>query len=261
MPKPCLSGMKTNSMWILLRGLCREHGHWGDFPKQLSTESTDVLTIDIPGTGEYWQEESETSIELTMHRVRQRYHQITDNRKTKIHLIAISMGGMIATAWAQHFPDDIETMTLINTSFSNMSAIKHRLKPSNIPLFLNLLVNPNSNNETKILARTSNTSHDPAIISHWLAIAEKRPISLGNALKQLYAASQYSAPKYKPNVDILLLASEQDRLVDFKCSCDIAEQWHVQLAIHPTAGHDLPLDDPNSVIDKINQWHAERKQN
>lgn len=256
MPKPYHSGINSKNIWVLLRGLCREQGHWGSFPDRLCAAQNKVIMIDIPGTGKRWQSKSETTIETTMHRVRQDYKAITKSNDTKIHLIAISMGGMIATAWAEHFPQDIETLVLLNTSFKNFNAINQRLKPANIPLLFNFIIKQSPQNEQKILDQTRNLNHDPDIAIQWKRIATQHPISRINALKQLYAASQYNAPKRKPVVDIFLLASQQDRLVDYQCTCDIAAQWQVEFALHPTAGHDLPLDDPDWVINEINQWHA-----
>lgn len=39
------------------------------------------------------------------------------------------------------------------------------------------------------------------------------------------------------------------------CSRRIAEAWGCTSAIHPDAGHDLPLDDPQWTIERIVGWH------
>ena len=58
------------------------------------------------------------------------------------------------------------------------------------------------------------------------------------------------------DVDVTPAAStsRQGQLVASQCSQSIAGVWGCPLRWHPTAGHDLPLDDPQWVIDQIQQW-------
>jgi hypothetical protein len=42
--------------------------------------------------------------------------------------------------------------------------------------------------------------------------------------------------------------------VDSRCSHAIARGWHCALALHPHAGHDLPLDAPQWVLEQVQQW-------
>ena len=75
-----------------------------------------------------------------------------------------------------------------------------------------------------------------------------------NALRQLLAAARYSAPEAPPPVPVLLLASARDQLVSPNCSRTLARRWGVPLAMHPSAGHDLPLDDGPWVAAEIRRW-------
>ncbi|EER57837.1 hypothetical protein AcdelDRAFT_4590, partial [Acidovorax delafieldii 2AN] len=38
------------------------------------------------------------------------------------------------------------------------------------------------------------------------------------------------------------------------CSLAIARHWQCALALHPQAGHDLPLDAPQWVIAQVQRW-------
>ena len=42
------------------------------------------------------------------------------------------------------------------------------------------------------------------------------------------------------------------------CSLRLASSWAVPLILHLHAGHDLPLDDPEWVIDQIQRWWLDR---
>jgi hypothetical protein len=54
----------TKETWLLLRGLLREQGHWGDFPSQLQQHLPDIkiITLDISGNGLKHLEKSPSSI-------------------------------------------------------------------------------------------------------------------------------------------------------------------------------------------------------
>jgi pimeloyl-ACP methyl ester carboxylesterase len=70
----------------------------------------------------------------------------------------------------------------------------------------------------------------------------------------LLAAARYRAPRQAPGLPILLLASQHDKLVDSRCSQALAAAWRCPLEMHPTAGHDLPLDDPHWVAQQVLGW-------
>jgi pimeloyl-ACP methyl ester carboxylesterase len=53
---------------------------------------------------------------------------------------------------------------------------------------------------------------------------------------------------------VLILSSRQDGLVHVNCSLAIASRWKCPLQLHPTAGHDLVLDDPDWVIKEVQRW-------
>jgi len=53
---------------------------------------------------------------------------------------------------------------------------------------------------------------------------------------------------------MLVLASAHDALVDPYCSRRLAQAWALPIAEHPTAGHDLPLDDGAWVVRQVERW-------
>jgi hypothetical protein len=55
---------------------------------------------------------------------------------------------------------------------------------------------------------------------------------------------------------LLVLASAGDRLVDHHCSLRLAQAWDAPCRLHPTAGHDLPLDAGGWVAQAVAQWLA-----
>lgn len=265
MPMPPHSGIQnsassrqnsTSPIWLLVRGLCRQQQHWEDFPIKLAQQlNSQVLSCDIPGTGTEWQRLTPVSIANITLQLRNKFRQQHPDVSYPIRLLGISMGAMICSEWASNFPNEIERMVFINTSFKQFSPIYHRLKPHNIPTLLKILTSSPLSQELSILTMTSNTQHNnQALAQRWCDYAEQQPVSSQNALRQLYAASRFSPPAQPPIKSILLLASTLDQLVDVRSSTAIAAQWHCPIQYHPTAGHDLPLDDSDWVCQKISSW-------
>jgi len=79
-------------------------------------------------------------------------------------------------------------------------------------------------------------------------------VRASNALRQLVAAARFSASRQTPQCPVLLLGSERDGLVNVQCTRAIAQHWGSPMALHPDAGHDLPLEDPQWVIQQVQRW-------
>lgn len=238
------SGYKKPTV-VLLRGLAREQEHWGNFPLLLS-QSIDqqVLCVDLPGMGQYWQHRTPASLcgILTLVRRQLRKHE------GPYHLFAMSLGGMLAMRWAELYPDEVASLLLVNSSAGSLTPFYQRLRWQSYPTVLAALCANLQKREQLILQLTSNKPEvRQARFADFVRLASLRPISRVNALRQLWAASHFVLPD-KPACKVLLLGSIQDRLVDVAASEKIAQSWQVPLRLHPLAGHDLALDDPQWLL-------------
>ncbi len=241
--------------WILLRGLMRETRHWGDFPDRLRATLPDdrVLAIDLPGNGECHQAPSPLQVADMVDFCRRRL--AGQGIAPPYCLVALSLGGMVAAQWAASQPDEIRRAVLINTSMKPFSPFYRRLRPQHYPsLFWHGLQASHSQQFEQLLLRLTSSRADPAVLPHWLAWRAEYPVSRGNALRQLLAAARFRAPRQAPRQPTLVLAGSADRLVDHRCSLALARHWHTALAVHPWAGHDLPLDDADWVAGQIAGW-------
>lgn len=244
------------SSWVLLRGLTRERRHWGDFPEILKRQCSDaeVYAIDLPGNGGLNAHESPLLISEMAESCR---HQLREQGIVPpYYVVAMSLGAMVAVAWATRNPEEIGGCVLINTSLRPFSPFHHRLRPQNYLKLASLLLpgcDPDYR-ESVILQITSNHPISPERLSEWSDYARQNPVSSRNALRQLLAAVRYQPPSAKPLPPVLVLCSAQDRLVDARCSRTLAACWHSTLAEHPSAGHDLPLDDAPWVAEQIGRW-------
>jgi pimeloyl-ACP methyl ester carboxylesterase len=91
------------------------------------------------------------------------------------------------------------------------------------------------------------------VVRDWAELAHSLPVRRSNALRQLLAAMRFTAPA-PVTVPILVLAGAGDRLVDPRCSQELARRWRLPIALHPWAGHDLSLDDPQWFVAWVADW-------
>lgn len=246
--------------WVLLRGLTREAGHWGDVGSRLAARldpGDTVVAADLAGNGSLHAHRSPASVPALSDACRE------DLRRRGLRppylLVAMSLGAMVALAWCEAAPEELAGCVLINTSLRGLSPFWQRLAPRNY-LPLAGLMRPGLSaleREQRVLQLTSSepARHEGAA-DRWAAMARRHPVSPGNAWRQLLAAARYRPPPARPGVALLVLASANDRLVSPRCSKRLAERWALPLKMHPDAGHDLPLDAPEWVLDQIMDWRA-----
>jgi pimeloyl-ACP methyl ester carboxylesterase len=246
--------------WVFLRGLTREARHWGDFPDRFRAAfagapgEVHIVTPDLPGNGRRHAESSPSRVEAMMEACRHELRQ--SGRPPPYHLLAFSLGGMVAVAWAVRHPEECRAAVLLNTSLRPYSPFHQRLRWRAWPTLLGLLVAGGEARERAILRLTSTRAAElGAVLPDWTAWARECPVSRRNALRQLLAAARFSAPEAPP-IPLLLLAGSGDRLVDPRCSRGLARAWGARFAAHPTAGHDLPLDDGDWVAEQVRAWLA-----
>ncbi|PSU35922.1 alpha/beta fold hydrolase [Photobacterium lutimaris] len=258
------SPKNTERPILLIRGLLRETRHWGVFADQLKAAfpQREIIAFDIAGNGSRHNEQSATRIsdmvddlytQLTNEQAQSEQTNRANKENGDVDIIAISMGGMIALEWMQKFPQDVHSAILINASLSNYSPFTKRLKWQQYINILQYFLLSEAKREALIFDMTTHQS-PPDIIDNWVNWRQTNPVSASNALRQLYAASRY---QYHGNPDsqTLLIGSQNDALVDISCSQVLAKAWQIPLLIHPTAGHDLPSDDPDWLIDKVRQFY------
>jgi pimeloyl-ACP methyl ester carboxylesterase len=243
--------------WIFLRGLTRESRHWGSFTDTFEHRVADahVLTLDLPGNGDLNRLTSPVRVEEMAEHCHAALQALDVARPCKV--LAMSLGAMVAVAWADAYPQDIDSCVLINTSMRPFSPFHHRLRPRNyLPLLRLAIAGGTAREHERGVLRLTSRHHvdDKAVADAWTRIQEAHPVSGRNALRQLLAAARFRAPTHKPVADVLLLASTRDTLVNAACSRALADAWHCELRLHPSAGHDLPLDDGAWVAEQTGQW-------
>jgi len=237
--------------WIFLRGLGREQGHWEEFPALFESQvDAQVTCLDLPGSGDRREETAPLTISATVDALRA---VAPPGRK---FLFAVSLGGMVATEWANRFPDEIKGIVLVNSSFKSLSPVTQRLAFKAWPWLLTTIATASpAARERRILERTAPSQASSAErVKARVDIFHARPMSRANLFRQLAAAVRFSSGSRAPAVPSMVLYSEQDALVDPRCSIAISRAWKSVVHAHPTAGHDLPLEDPQWCCRAVKDW-------
>jgi pimeloyl-ACP methyl ester carboxylesterase len=252
--------------WVLLRGLTRACEHWGDFPDIFRREiaaqqpGVDLVLLDLPGNGPLFKQTSPSRVPDMVDACREELAR--RGKSGPYHLLAMSLGAMVACDWAQRFPEEISGSVLINTSLRPYSPFYRRTRPPTYwKLLATGLVRLSARwREARVLALTSRmTVERDSVIDSWVDLQRRHPVGVRNSMRQLLAAMRYRASRLRPGVPMLLLCSRADALVDWQCSQALSRAWGVPLRLHTEAGHDLPLDDPPWVARAVSEWLRTRE--
>ena len=241
--------------WVLLRGLTREARHWGGFVATFAAAlpGTQVLTIDLPGNGSLHQRTSPT--EVGGYTAHVRAELAAQRVYGPVHVLAMSLGAMVAIDWAARHPHELAGAVLINTSLRGVSPLHQRLRPRALAALLRSAGARDERRERTVLRLTSQWhADDAALLESWVAWRREHRVGLSNTLRQLVAAARFRVPHERPAVPLLVLAGAGDTLVDPRCSFALARRWGAAFRRHPHAGHDLPLDDGAWVAARVRVW-------
>lgn len=246
------SGTPDIKHWVFLRGLSREHAHWGDFIQRCEAElGWHCHAIDLPGFGSEHQRLSPLTIADIRRDVQQRLPQDIVTSRQAFGVVALSLGGMVALDWLAMAPQDIAKAIFINSSSADCGLLK-RIKPSAIAATAHaLLATSHASQERAILKMVSNNKTQHAeLLEQWCRIRQRRPASKRNVLRQLIAASRFKSPPVASiaHAKSHFISSRADRMVSYQCSEYLAKKYHCWLTLHNSAGHDLPIDDAAWLI-------------
>jgi len=247
--------------WLLLRGLTREKRHWGTFYEQFcdfAGGSKKVLLLDHAGVGDQLNLPIPKSIEGMATELRSRWlEQKSKYSNEPWGILSISLGSMVSLQWCSTYTNDFAVQVIVNTSTAKFSKPWNRLLPASYPSLIELTKSvSNLEREVKVLDLCTNLLSEEdkiAYASEWGNFSIEKAQLRKIAATQLFAATSYNKlPATK--VPTLTLVSAADRLVSPNCSIEIANYLGSQVEIHPRAGHELCLDDPQWVIEQIKNW-------
>src|SRR5690606_29753319 len=208
--------------------LVREKGHWGEFPKELKQAfpQASIITPEIKGVGEFYKEISNDNFYDMVDFMREKFF-INTKEEGPNYIMAMSLGGMIARAWMEKYPEDFTGAILVNTSFKGINSLFERLRPKAILSFLKIFANPSLEKRERLIIEmvANDQSKYDKIATEWIQIQKAHPVQRKSFLMQIKAALTYTPPKEKPRAKLLWLASKADRLCSYKSTIKLQKLW------------------------------------
>ena len=240
---------------VLLRGLFRDQRHWGTFPMRLQQQLPEyhVLCLDTLGNGELSQQVSPLKMEEYAQYL---LKQLECHQVRSCMIIGLSLGAMIGICALAASPGHISHVIAINSSC--------RLSPwwqrFNLPFALNKLLRAKKHThcsrlEQGILQFTSTQQRDNhTLLKQWSKYRQANHTRMINGIRQIIAAARFiPAPMLIGQSNITFIVGGQDKLVRPACSQALADYVKAPCYQVADAAHDLPLDQPQALIDLIKE--------
>lgn len=239
--------------WLLLRGLSRELRHWGDFPALLERSTGGaVRCLDLPGAGTENDRPSPTTVAGITDDLRARWRVLANELPGPWGLMGMSLGGMVCLDWTARFPGDFARVVVANASTANLSPPWHRMQLKALAdsarsrLDKDIYVR-----ERRVIGMITSAAPDPdGLARTWAEYAKERPFERRSTGRQLVAALRFRAAE-KITVPMLVLAGGADKLCNPECSRRIAQRYGATLEVHPKGGHELSIDVPDWVAERV----------
>lgn len=242
--------------WLLLRGLAREQRHWRGFREQLERASgARVCCVDVAGAGTERARVPWPSLRWLARDVARRLPGWAgaDRAGQRWNVLGLSLGGMVALELCRSFPDRFGAALIVNAS-SCLSPARARLAPrAALQLARAARGDDPLERERIILDLTSALpeAERARVARRCAELARAAPSPRRAVLSQLIAAARFRPPPRRAlRARLGFVCSRRDRLVDPRCSRDLASFYASGCDEHPWAGHDLPLDDPAWLCDR-----------
>jgi pimeloyl-[acyl-carrier protein] methyl ester esterase len=252
--------------WLLLRGLAREQRHWHGFGDLFGARAVGepVLLVDVAGVGTQHQRWTHPSIEWMARDVARRLPGWSPRSETSASwsIIGLSLGGMIALELCRLYPERIRNAVIVNAS-SRLTSWPERLRPGAARELARASLSPDPVHRERLVLELTSALPEPERARYAVRAAEfarDAPTSRWSVLAQLLAAARFVPPaRAALTARLLFVCARSDALVSPRCTRELAAWYGVESQEHPWAGHDLPLDDPGWLCERILQFAAENE--
>lgn len=218
--------------------------------------SLKIVRLDLPGIASAADRVAPFSVQAMVEDLRSRFLLHTPGQSASTPsswgILGVSLGGMTALDWVSRYPDDFSAAVIVNASARNLAPPQFRLKPSNLPTLIRIAQtrDPIKRELLVLKLNTTRHQHNRAVAAQWAQYSIERPIKPTTLIRQLVAGIRYTVSS-RPTVPTLLISGGADRFVSPKCTARMAHYLNLPHIRHPTAGHDIALDDPVWLINQM----------
>jgi len=234
------TGDKEKELIVFLHPAFADHRC---FDKQIDYFAKEfrVVTIDMLGHGLSTVEKAKDKIDHTIHHI----DTILKNEGySKAHLVGVSMGTLIAQYYALHYPDKVQSMTILGgyDINANNKEISRAQRTENIKWIFKALFSMNSFRRYVSSVSVSRPSEQARFYEMASLFTRKSFVcmsGLGNILKQ--------RDNITVNYPLLILSGNKD----LELARRMSKKWHdseptSKFQMIENAGHCANMDDPNT---------------
>ncbi len=250
--------------WLLLGPLARECALWDGASQAIAEQlrrvqpAARLVEFDLPGTGPQWRERSASQVGELLEQLRARALRTgLEAQEGPFGLIASSWAGCLATEWARRYPTEVGALVLISPAMRPFTRVLRSVPPSLWSTALALALGRRSPLERERRLWHSHTQMrelSPGLLQRWRELRRAHPTRARTGIAQVLAVWRYESSRRRPHQQVLLLAGKGDAWMDWRVSAAISRAWGAALRLHPQAGHDLLLDDPQWVARSLAEW-------
>ena len=204
--------------------------------------------LDLPGVGTARDRAAPVTVEAMVDDLAPRFAAAAGSDGGPWGILGVSLGGMVALSWSHRDPEAFRSAIIVNSSAGDLSSPTQRLRPANLPTLLRAArANPV---KRELLVLGMNTSHhggNLALAEEWAGYRREFPVGTNVLARQVLAGLRFRSPPAL-GTETLFVSGAGDRFVDPRCTQQLALRYDAPHVQHPTAGHDLPLDDPDWLL-------------
>lgn len=247
---------------VLVPGLTRTKDHWLDF-FDLMASDYQVLIFDPRGLGA--NPMSPALVSSVESYAADLIRLLDQLGLQKVHIMGVSLGGMIALACARDYPSRVHSISVVNTSIGTRSRLTLRGYLGVWASIFTLSKRKLTERITgMVLGSTPDADRKRKIVDRLYEIEKQRKIRLVSFLGQIFAALRFRplTSLLKIEVPTLVVKGSQDQFVPPLNSDDVAK-WvpGAQLVSMATAGHEPMFDEPHELKRVLTQWIEKTIQN
>lgn len=240
--------MKENPL-LLIHGYPFDHTLWYSTIASLGSKAK-VVAPDLPGFGaEFTPRDIEPSMDAYAEFLRR---HLDANRHEKVVVCGMSMGGYVALAFAEMFPDRVRGLGLISTQ---AAADTPETRQSRKDMIEKIREKGSSAAGEAILPKmfSDNRPSDPALTKYVVEGVERAGRDgLSWALQAMAARPDRMKLLSNLKVPVLVLHGSEDKIVPIERAHSMAERCQKPIFVEARgAGHATPLEAPDSVANAL----------
>ncbi|MCF6366436.1 MAG: alpha/beta hydrolase [Bacteroidales bacterium] len=244
-------GKKNDSTIILIHGFLETSDTWTDFSKELSKKNR-VISIDLPGHGNSDLHEEP----YTMCKYAEAIKYIIDEEETeKAFIIGHSMGGYVALAFADNYPDRLSGLCLFHSTPFADGDEKRAARTE----MIKQIENGELNNICSVHSKAVYSNENKSIFAKEIAYGEKiakslSPESVIASLLTMKNRDDRSHIVEISDVPFLYIIGKKDNFIPFDVINEIDFPEDYLVAVLDNSGHMGMVEEKEKSLKYINDF-------